>query len=115
MSTHSVFQNLSHKMLSWRQSITKGTHGESLTGTDLVRFLALVEMYILWLEDVDSQFRADLHYQDGQLEDIVDKLSAEFTAMSSTPEVRQWWHDDAKQTYLTSFVEKIDQHVDAVE
>lgn len=43
----------------------KGTSEESLTGTDLVRFLALVEIYLVWLEDVDSQFMVHIDSECG--------------------------------------------------
>jgi len=92
----------------------KGTHGESLTGTDLVRFLALVEMYLLWLENVDTQFEADLWYQVDGLEDVVDYLSEEFLPFFSTPEVREWWDDSVKNIYPPRFVKKIDKHIGTV-
>lgn len=93
----------------------KGMHGESLTGADLVRFIALVEMYLLWLENVDTQFRADLWFKEEDLEDVVDKLSHEFVPMFSTPEVRQWWHDFAKHAYPSRFVKKLDKYIGAIQ
>lgn len=91
----------------------KGTHGESLTGSDLVRFQALVEMYVLWLENVDTQFAADLWYQEDEMQDVVDYLAAEISPFFSTPEVRAWWHDTHKQYYPHGFVKRIDKHIAA--
>ena len=52
----------------------KGTNGESLSGTDLVRYLALIEMHLAWFEDVDSQAEANLFFQDDELRDVVEFL-----------------------------------------
>ena len=90
----------------------KGLNGESLTGTDLVRFLALCEMFLTWLEDVDSQFEANLYFQDVEIEDCVDSNSREVRAYLSTPEVRQWWRH-GKMAWRPSFAKKIDKYVDA--
>ena len=91
----------------------KGMKGESLTGTDLVRFIAIVEMYLIWLENVDSQNSAGLYFQGDDLDDVVDKLSGEIRELFSTPEVRQWWHHRAERNYMDSFVKKINKHIDA--
>jgi hypothetical protein len=91
----------------------KGMRGESLTGTDLVRYIAIVEMYLIWLENVDSQSRAGLYFQGDDLNDIVDKLSGEIRELFSTPEVRQWWHQRAERNYMDSFAKKINKHIDA--
>jgi hypothetical protein len=72
----------------------KGTTGESLAGTDLVRFFALIEMHLTWLEDVDSQFEADLFFQDEELGDFIEYMSGELASFFSTPEARQWWQDN---------------------
>lgn len=93
----------------------KGTHGQSLTGTDLVRFQALVEMYVLWFENADTQFAADLWYQEKELDDVVDYLSEEVLPFFSTPEVREWSDDTHKKIYPSGFVEKIDKHIRAAE
>ncbi len=92
----------------------KGTHGESLTGTDLVRFLALVDMYLTWLEDVDCQFEADLYFQEDGLEDIVDAQSGDLAEFFSTPEARQSWKNELKHIYRPSFVNKIDKYIDKI-
>ncbi len=42
----------------------KGLDGESLQGADLVRFTALVEIYLTWLEDVDSQYMSNLYFDE---------------------------------------------------
>ena len=49
----------------------KGTNGESLSGTDLVRYLALLEMHLAWFEDVDGQAEANLFFQDDEMRDVV--------------------------------------------
>ena len=53
----------------------KGTNGTSLSGTDLVRYLALNEMHLAWFEDVDSQAEANLLFQDDELRNVIDFLS----------------------------------------
>ena len=69
---------------------SRGISGESLTGVDLVRFLALVVMYLAWVEDVDSQFEAGLYFQEEEIDDMVDHMSSEIVSYFSTPEVRKW-------------------------
>jgi hypothetical protein len=89
----------------------KGTTGISLAGTELVRFLALVDMSLLWLEDIDSQHKEGLYFQDESLEDVVDKLAVEVLPFFSTPEVREWWRTTQSQTYFPDFAERIDRHL----
>ncbi len=91
---------------------SRGFSGESLTGVDLVRFLALVEMYLAWVEDVDSQFEAGLYFQEEEIGDMVDHMSSEIVSFFSTPEVREWWHDN-KHMYAPSFARKLDKHIGA--
>ena len=90
----------------------KGFNGESLTGTDLVRFLALCEMFLTWLEDIDAQIEANLYFQDVEIEGAVDSNSREVRAYMSIPEVRQWWLQ-GKVAWRPSFAKKIDKYVDA--
>lgn len=92
----------------------KGLDGESLQGADLVRFTALVEIYLTWLEDVDSQYMSNLYFDEDDDEDLVDYMSRDFGPMFSTPEVRKWWHEYAKSKYRPSFVRKVERHVGAV-
>lgn len=89
-----------------------GLSGESLTGADLVRFMALFEIFLTWLEDVDFQFEANLFFQDVEIEDAVDSNSREVRAYSSTPEVRQWWRQ-GRVGWRPSFARKIDKYVGA--
>jgi hypothetical protein len=88
----------------------RGLSGESLSGVELVRFLALVEIYLAWLEDIDSQFEAGLYFQEEEVDDMVDHMSSEVVSYFSTPEVREWWHD-AKHVYAPSFARKLDKHI----
>jgi len=81
----------------------------------LVRFLGLIEVYLIWLEDSDSQFEVDLFFQDDELEDFVDYMSGAFAPFFSTPEGRRCWHDDAKHYWRPSFARKISQYVDELE
>ncbi|MEH6548528.1 MAG: hypothetical protein V7711_03320 [Pseudomonadales bacterium] len=89
----------------------KGISGQSLDGADLERFIALVEMHVIWLEDVDSQFDADLYFKDDDLDNVLDSMSYELMNMFSTPEVRKWWHQEAKQNYIKGFVSKMDKYI----
>ena len=41
----------------------KGVTGQSLSGVDLVRYVALLEMYLMWLENIDSQAEAGLFFK----------------------------------------------------
>jgi hypothetical protein len=93
----------------------KGTNGESLTGNDLVRFLGLIEVYLIWLEDSDSQAEVGLFFQDDELVDFVDYMSGDFAPFFSTPEARRWWHGDAKHYWRPSFARKISKYVDEPE
>ena len=88
----------------------KGTTGESLAGIDLVRFFGLIEIYLTWLEDADSQYEAGLFYQDEEFEDFVGYMSEELDRYFSTPEARQWWQD-SRRFYRPSFARKVDRHV----
>ena len=72
----------------------------------------LVEMSLVWLEDVDSQAESDLFFQDEELKERVKFLSRDLAPFFSTPEVRQWWHDEAKRNYRPSFAKKIDKYID---
>ena len=89
----------------------KGTNGISLEGTELDRLIALVHMYVTWLEDVDSQYVAGLYFDEDDEEDLVDYMSRDFAALFSTPEVRRWWHEGGKLAYRPSFIKKMDKHV----
>jgi len=89
----------------------KGTNGISLEGTDLERFIALVHIYVTWLEDVDSQYVSGLYFDEDDDEDLVDYMSRDFSGLFSTPEVRSWWHEGGKLAYRPSFIEKMDKHV----
>jgi hypothetical protein len=91
----------------------KGTNGVSLEGTDLERFTALVGMYVVWLEDVDSQYTSGLYFDEDDDEDLVDYMSRDFARLFSTPEVRHWWHKIGKLEYRPSFIEKMDKHISA--
>ncbi|WNC72362.1 hypothetical protein RGQ13_19930 [Thalassotalea psychrophila] len=90
----------------------KGISGQSLDGVDLERFIALVEMYVIWLEDVDSQFDADLYFNDDDLDGVIDAMSYELMNWFSTPEVRKWWHQEAKQNYVPGFAIKMDKYIE---
>ncbi len=70
-------------------------------------------MYLTWFEDADSQFEADLFYQDEEMEDLVEYLSGELVLYFSTPEARKWWQDN-RGFYRPSFARKVDKYVDAL-
>jgi hypothetical protein len=89
----------------------QGTSGISLQATDLERFTALVGMYLVWLEDVDSQYASGLYFDEDDDEDLVDYMAREFTRLFSTPEVRRWWHETGRSGYRPSFIEKMDKHI----
>jgi hypothetical protein len=67
-------------------------------------------MHLTWLEDIDSQFEADLFFQDGELEDWVGYMSGELAIFFSTPESLQWWQDN-RGFYRPSFARKVDRYV----
>ena len=90
----------------------KGMSGQSLDGADLERYIALVEMYVMWLEDVESQFEANLYFRADDLDDAIDQMSDELKNMFSTQEIRRWWHQEAKQNYIKRFVRKMDEYID---
>jgi hypothetical protein len=92
----------------------KGSNGVSLTSTDLRRFLGLVEIYLAWLENVDSQNEVDLYFKWDEIEDVVVHMKGELEEFFSTPEVRQWW-TSAKPVYRPSLARKIDQCIDGME
>ena len=78
---------------------------------DLGRFLALVHMYMTWLEDVDSQYSAGLYFDEDDDEDLVDYMARDFGRLFSTPAACKWWHNDGKLAYRPSFVRKVDKHI----
>jgi hypothetical protein len=88
-----------------------GSSGVSLEGTDLERFIAIVHMYMTWLEDTDSQYVAGLYFEEDDEEDLVDYMSRDFAQLFSTPEIRRWWHESGKVAFRPSFVQKMDKHV----
>lgn len=89
----------------------QGTNGISLNGVDLERFTALVGIYVTWLEDIDSQYRSGLYFDEEDDEDLVDYMSRDFARLFSTPEVRSWWHETGKLEYRPSFNEKMNKHI----
>ncbi len=89
----------------------KGTNGISLDGTELERFIALVHIYVTWLEDVDSQYVSGLYFDEDDDEDLIDYMSRGFAGLFSTPEARRWWHQGGKLAYRPSFIKKMDKHV----
>ena len=91
----------------------KGINGKSLAGTDLVRFIALLEIHITWLEDVDAQAELGLFFQDKELADPVEFNRGELAFLFSTPETRQWWNEN-KQYYRPKFAQKIDRCLDSI-
>jgi hypothetical protein len=91
----------------------RGTTGTSLEGAELERFMALVSIYMTWLEDVDSQYASGLYFDEDDDEDLVDYMSRDFRRYFSTPEVRKWWREIGKLEYRPSFVQKMDKHISA--
>jgi hypothetical protein len=77
--------------------------------------LGLIEVYLIWLEDADSQAEVGLFFQDAELVDFVDYTSGDFARLFSTPEARRWWHEDAKHYWRPSFARKISKYVDELE
>ncbi len=63
----------------------------------------------------DSMRLSECIAMDAELRNVVEFLSSEYKALFSTPEARQWWHNDVKQMYRPSFARKVDKYIDAVQ
>lgn len=90
----------------------KGTNGVSLTGVERTRFIMLLEMYLVWLENVDSQSEADLYFVWDEVEDVVVHMTDELAEWFSTPEARQWWTRN-RPGYRPGFARKVDRCIEA--
>ena len=56
----------------------RGINGDILDGTELLRFEAILNIYCSWLEDVDSQFKADLYFDEEDEGDLLDYMAPYF-------------------------------------
>ena len=91
----------------------RGKAGDHLNDTDTVRFIALVEVYLTWLEDVDSQYKAGLYFDEEDDTDLVEYMAPEFSKMLRPHIVREWWAAGARFQYAPSFMEKIERIMSA--
>jgi hypothetical protein len=69
----------------------RGTNGEILDGTELLRFEALLNIYCSWLEDVDRQFKAGLYFDED------DRSKA----------AKNWWEREGCYQFTPSFDSKM--------
>jgi len=90
-----------------------GMAGEHLNDTETLRYLALVDINLSWLEDVDSQYKAGLYFDEEDDADLIEYMAIGFRKMLRPNMVREWWAAGAKYQYAPSFMEKIERIMSA--
>ncbi len=91
----------------------RGTANDHLNDTEAVRFIAVVDTYLAWLEDIDNQAKAGLHFDEELHADVVEYMAPYFREMLCPDLVREWWAEGAKYGYAPSFVEKLEKIMSA--
>jgi hypothetical protein len=85
----------------------RGTNGEILDGTELLRFEALLNIYCSWLEDVDSQFKAGLYFDEDDEGDLLDYMAPYFKRLLRSKAAKNWWEREGCYQFTPSFDSKM--------
>jgi len=87
----------------------RGKNGDELNANEITRYIALVEVYVSWLEDVNHQYKSDLYFDEDDDEDIVDFMAPTFRDFLSSPHAREWWESTASDSLTPSMFTKLDR------
>jgi hypothetical protein len=85
----------------------RGINDDIVDDTELLRFEALLNMYCSWLEDVDSQFKADLYFDEDDEGDLLDYMAPYFKRLFRSKAAKNWWEREGNYQYTPSFDSKI--------
>ena len=85
----------------------RGINDDIVDDTELLRFEALLNMYCSWLEDVDSQFKADLYFDEDDEVDLLDYMAPYFKRLLRSKAAKNWWKREGNYQYTPSFDSKI--------
>ena len=85
----------------------RGINDDIVDDTELLRFEALLNMYCSWLEDVDSQFKADLYFDEDDEDDLLDYMAPYFKRLLRSKAAKNWWEREGNYQYTPSFDSKI--------
>ncbi len=84
----------------------RGINGDILDDTELLRFEALLNMYCSWLEDVESQFEADLYFDEDDEGDLLDYMAPYFKRLFRSQAAKNWWEREGHYQFTPSFDSK---------
>jgi hypothetical protein len=87
----------------------RGKSNDSLNDIELARYLSLIQIRLAWLEDVDSQYKAGLYFDEDDDEDLIEYMAPDIREILSPDAVCDWWFKGAKYKYAPSFMEKIEK------
>ena len=85
----------------------RGTRGDELSDAETVRFVALLEMYLALLEDIDHQYKADLYFDEDDDVDIIEFIAPTFRPLLSSPVARKWLKSMGPHSLTPSLYTKI--------
>jgi hypothetical protein len=85
----------------------RGINDDVLDDTELLRFEALLNIYCSWLEDVDSQFEANLYFDEDDEGDLLDYMAPYFKRLFRSQTVKNWWEREGHYQFTPSFDTKL--------
>jgi len=89
----------------------RAIEGEILDEDEAIRFVAFVNTFFSWLEDVHIQSKAALYDMSEEGGDVVKHTAPYFTKLLKSESARVWWDQDARHLYGPGFHAVVSRHM----
>ena len=88
--------------------IFRGKSGQELDEVEQTRYLAIAEIQLTWLEDIDIQHQAGLFIDEENDPDPIEDMIPYYGGMLRPMFVKKWWESGAKYYFSRGFREKME-------
>jgi hypothetical protein len=69
----------------------RGIDSEKLSRVELLRFNSLIEMTMVYLEDIDHQWKTGFYFDEDDDIDLIEYVAPTYRALFSSRYFRDWW------------------------